>query len=202
MKTPLIILLVAAVIAVALVVWKQRSSRKYVNIDDLDFKEGETTHINLRDLDPNDPLAALAKDTAQKQAAGLDGAVVTVHSVTEHDRFKAATPHPGQKLIAVDVTFADFKDGLGLAGVQLIDGEREEAESYGGDAYQVYLNADGTLHAKQGYEYWDTTANSNSVRLYLVYSAPKSVKKIGLGYWGRIIVDRPYEVERSKQPIP
>jgi hypothetical protein len=36
------------------------------------------------------------------------------------------------------------------------------------------------------------------IRVFLVYSAPKTVRKVGLGYWGRIVVDRPYEVEAAK----
>ena len=184
--------------AVTFAIWKPGSSHRHISIDDLALKNGEVTHINLGDLDPGDPFTALAEDTARRQAAGLDGATVAVHSVTAHDRFRDATPHDGHKLIAVDVSFAHYKEGFGLAGVQLIDGEQEEAQSYGGDAYQVYLNADGTLHADQSGDWLNGT--NDTVRLYLVYSAPKSVGKVGLGYWGRIIVDRPYKVAPARQP--
>jgi hypothetical protein len=200
MKTAIIILLVVLVGGVTFAIWNHGSSHRYISIDDLELKNGETTHINLSDLDASDPLAKLAKDTAKKQAAGLDGSTVTIHSVTAHDRFRDATPQDGHKLIVVDVSFTHYKDGFGLAGVQLIDGEQQEAQSYGGDAYQVYLNADGTLHVDQSGDWLNGT--NDTVRLYLVYSAPKSVAKVGLGYWGRIIVDRPYNVEPTRQSSP
>ncbi len=165
-----------------------------------DTTADKVEEINLSDVD--DPeLRALFEQTARLQAAGLDGATVTIHSVTERMAFHDATPHPGHKLIVVDVTFADHKTGFGLAGVQLIDGEKEEAESYGGDAYKVFLEEDGTLMKDQsgnhlvgpmGWHY------DKPIRVFLVYSAPKAVRKVGLGYWGRIIVDQPYDVKAAR----
>ena len=194
MKITLVIIVLLVAGAVAIFLFTRGKSKRYVSFDDIETKEGEVTEINLSDLDPNDPMAQLFQQTAQTQAAGLDDAKVFIHSVTEHESFRDATPHEGHKLIAVDVTFSGFKYGFGLAGIQLIDGEQQEAESYGGDAYQVYLNSDGTIHEKQGYEWWDANDDAKEVRLFLVYSAPKRVKKVGLGYWNKIIVDRPYDV--------
>ena len=170
-----------------------KPSRKSDDAEDVE-------EINLSEVD--DPeLKAAFEEIARLQAAGLDEATVTIHRVTEHTTFRGATPHPGHKLIVVDVTFTNHKTGFGLAGVQLIDGEREETESYGGDPFKVFLEADGTLMKDQSGNHlvgpmdWK---NEEPIRVFLVYSAPKTVRKVGLGYWNRIIVDRPYEVNRAK----
>jgi hypothetical protein len=198
MKFTIIILGAALIIAAGLFFWRRTAARKYVKLDDPEFKEGEVTNINLGDLDPRDKMTQLFKETAKTQAAALDGAVVTIHSVTEHDRFREATPHPGQKLVAVDVTISGFKYGFGVAGIELLDVGGKDVESCGGDPYQVYLNADGTVHPKQGEGYWSGNDSGNSVRLFLVYSAPRSVRRVALGYWERVIVDRRYDVEPGK----
>ena len=156
--------------------------------------------INLSDVD--DPeLRAAFESIAGLQASGLDDATVMIHSVTGHTSFHGATPHPGHKLIVVDVTFKDHKTGFGLAGVELIDGEKETADSYGGDPYKVYLEEDGSLMKDQSGNHlvgpmdWQ---NEKPIRVFLVYSAPKAVTKVGLAYWGKIIVARPHEVKDSK----
>jgi len=159
----------------------------------------QVEEIDLNDVD--DPeLRSAFEEIAKVQASGLDGATVTIHSVREHMIFHGAKPQPGHKLIAIDVTFKDHKTGFGLAGVQLIDGENEDATSYGGDPHQIYLEEDGSLMKDQSGAHlvgpmdWE---NDKPIRVFLVYSAPKSVRKIGLGYWGEIIVDRPYDVTVS-----
>ncbi|WP_193215190.1 hypothetical protein [Luteolibacter marinus] len=151
--------------------------------------------IDIRDLDP--AMQDLVRDIAGKQAAGLDDAEVIVHSVTERTEFYRATPQDNEKLIVVDVTFKNHKLGFGLAGVELIDGRAQKARSYGGGAYQVYLKEDGTLMEDQSGEHLIgpiTWKNEDPIRVFLVYSAPKDLDQIGLGYWGKIIVDRPYKV--------
>jgi len=199
-KIALTILIASGIIAMAFFFWKRATARKHLNLDEPESKEGETTHINLSDLDPRDKMTALFKETAKTQAGGLDGASVTIHSVTEHDRFRDATSQPGQKLIVVDVTFSQFKNGFGVAGVELLDVGGEDVQSCGGDPYQVYLTADGTVHPKQMEDYWSANNDSDSVRLYLVYSTPKSVRRVALGYWERVIVDRRYDVQLPKAP--
>jgi hypothetical protein len=199
-KITFTILIASVIVAAALYFWKRAVARKHVNLDELEFKEGETTHVNLSDLDPRDEMTALFKETAKTQAAGLDGATVTIHGVTEHDRFRDATSQPGQKLVVVDVTFSQFKYGFGVAGVELLDVGTEDVQSCGGDPYQVYLNADGTVHPKQMEDYWSANHGSDSVRLYLVYSTPKSVRRVALGYWERVIVERRYDVQLPKPP--
>ena len=199
MKIILILLVAGALIAAGIVAWRRVAARKYVDLDNLECKDGEVTEVNLSDLDPRDPTTAALKEIARAKAAGLDGASVTIHSVTEFDQFREATPQPGEKLVVVDVTFSHFKDGFTLDGVELLDVERADVESCGGDAYQVYLNADGTLHPKQDDEYWAANPGSDTVRLYLVYSVPKPVRRIGLGYWERVIVDRRYDVQLPRQ---
>ena len=200
MKLTIILLGAALIVAGGLLFWRRAAARKYVNLDDLEFKEGEVTNINLSDLDPRNEMTQLFKETARTQAAALDGASVTIHTVTEHDRFRDATPHPGQKLIAVDVTISGFKYGFGVAGIELLDVGGKDVESCGGDPYQVYLNADGTVHPKQGEDYWSVNHSTNTVRLLLVYSAPLSVRRVALGYWEQVIVDRRYDVEPPKAP--
>lgn len=166
-------------------------------------RETTADQVEETDLgDVDDPeLRALFEETARRQAAGLDGATVTIQSVTEHMAFHGATPQAGQKLVVLDVTFKDHKTGFGLAGVQLIDGEKEEAQSYGGDAFKVFLEEDGSLMKDQSGNHrvgpmdWHY---EKPIRVFLVYSAPKSVRKVGLGYWGKIVVDRPYEVEAGR----
>ena len=195
MKITLIILVAGAMITVGIVAWRRVGARKYVDLDNLESQDGEVTEVNLSDLDPRDPTTAAIQEIARAKAGGLDGAAVTIHSVTEYDRFREASPQPGEKLVAVDVTFSHFKDGFTLDGVELLDVERAEVQSCGGDAYQVYLNPDGTLHPRQDDDYWAANPNRDTVRLYLVYSAPKSVRRIGLGYWGRVIVERRYDIQ-------
>ncbi len=202
MKIVPIMLVATAIVTAGVIAWWCVAARRYVDLDNLEFKDGEITEVNLSDLDPRDPMTAFFKETAQTQAAGLDGASVTIHSVTEYDHFRDATPQPGEKLVAVDVAFSHFKYGFDLDDVELLDVERAEVESCGSDAYQVYLNADGTLHPKQGQDYWTANHDRDSVRLYLVYSVAKSVQKTGLGYWGRVIVDRRYDVQLPRQPPP
>lgn len=151
--------------------------------------------VNIEDLDQD--WQEFARIVAAEQAAGLDGATVIVHSVTERMEFYDATPHDNQKLLVVDVTFIDHKGGFGLAGVELIDGEHAHAESLGGGAYKVYLEEDGTLMKDQSGLHLCGPIDSEyekPIRVFLVYSVRKNVKKIGLGYWGRVIVDRPYDV--------
>jgi hypothetical protein len=163
----------------------------------LDETSNIVEEIDLTDVD--DPeLRSAFESIARLQASGLDGAIVTIHSVTAHTSFHEATPHPGQKLIVVDVTFKDHKTGFGLAGILLIDGEKQAAESYGGDPYKVYLEEDGSLMKDQSGNHlvgpmdWN---NEKPIRVFLVYSAPKAVTKVGLTYWDKIIVDRPYVVK-------
>lgn len=151
--------------------------------------------INILDLD----LATqdLVRDVAERQAAGLDDAEVIVHSVIECSEFYRATPQDNEKLIVVDVTFKNHKLGFGLAGVELIDGRAKRARSYGGDAYMVHLHEDGTLMEDQSGEHLVgpvTWKNENPIRVFLVYSAPMDLDQIGLGYWGKIIVEHPYNV--------
>jgi hypothetical protein len=151
--------------------------------------------VDIRDLDP--AMQDLVQDIAGKQASGLDDAEVIVHSVTERTEFYRATPQDDEKLIVVDVTFKNHKLGFGLAGVELIDGRAKKARSYGGGAYKVYLKEDGTLMEDQSGEHLVgpiTWKNEDPIRVFLVYSAPKDLDQIGLGYWGKIIVDRPYKV--------
>jgi hypothetical protein len=198
MKFTIIVLGAALIIAASVFFWGRASAHKHVNLDDLQFKKGGVTQVNLSDLDPRDEMTQLFKETAETQAAALDGASVAIQSVAEYDRFRDATPHPGQKLIVVDVTISGFKHGFGAAGIELLDVGGKDVESCGGDPYQVYLNADGTVHPKQGEEYWSANESSNNVRLLLVYSAPMSVRRVGLGYWERVIVDRRYDVESPK----
>lgn len=150
---------------------------------------------DIRNLDP--ALQELVREVGGKQASGLDGAEVIVHSVTERTEFYRATPHDDDKLIVVDVTFKKHKLGFGLAGVELIDGREKKARSYGGDAYKVYLHEDGTLMKDQSGGHLVgpiTWKNEDPIRVFLVYSAPKDLDQIGLGYWGKVIVDRPYRV--------
>jgi hypothetical protein len=151
--------------------------------------------VGIRDVDPE--MQDLVRDIAGKQASGLDDAEVIVHSVTERTEFYRATPQDDEKLIVIDVTFKNHKLGFGLAGVELIDGRAKKARSYGGGAYKVYLNEDGTLMKDQSGEHLVgpiTWKNENPIRVFLVYSAPKDLDQIGLGYWGKIIVERPYKV--------
>ncbi len=202
MKIILILLIATAIITACVIAWRRAVATKYVDLDNLECKDGEVTEINLSDLDPRDPTTAAIKEIAQAKAAGLEGASVTIHSVTEYDQFREVSPQPGEKLVAVDVTFSHFQDGFTLDGVELLDVERAEVQSCGGDAYQVYLNPDGTLHPKQDDHYWAANPGSDTVRLYLVYSVPKPVRRIGLGYWGRVIVDRRYDIQLPQQPDP
>jgi hypothetical protein len=151
--------------------------------------------IDARDLDP--ATQDLVQDIASQQASGLDDAEVIVHSVTERNEFYRATPQDDEKLIVVDVTFKKHKLGFGLAGVELIDGREKKAKSYGGGAYQVYLNEDGTLMKDQSGNHLIgpiTWKNEEPIRVFLVYSAPKDLDRIGLGYWGKLIVTQPYKV--------
>lgn len=199
MKAILIVLITGAMITAGIIAWRRIAARKYVDLDNLECKNGEVIEINLSDLDPRDPTTAALKKITQAKAAGLEGASVTIHSATEYDQFREASPRPGEKLVVVDVTFSHFKDGFTLDGVELLDVGQAEVQSCGGDAYQVYLNADGTLHSRQGDDYWAANPDSDTVRLYLAYSVPKSVRRIALGYWERVIVERRYDVQTPKQ---
>jgi hypothetical protein len=145
----------------------------------------------------NDPeLRSAFQEIGKIQASGLDGATVAIHSVREHAAFHGATPNTGHILVVVDVTFKDHKTGFGLAGIELLDAERE-AQSLGGDPHQVYLEEDGGLMKDQsgghlvGPMDWK---NDKPIRVCLVYSVPKGVRKIALGYWGRVIVERSFDV--------
>jgi hypothetical protein len=153
--------------------------------------------MNLSDVDSPELRAAL-EEMARVQASGLDGATVTIHSVMQQVAFQGTAPPAGNKWIVADVTFKDHKMGFGLAGVQLIDGEEEEAEIYGGDPYKVYLEEDSSLMKDQSGDHligpWGWHYEQ-PIRVLLVYSAPEKVRTVGLFYWGQIIVDRPYEVE-------
>jgi len=161
---------------------------------------GSRDSVEEIDLNEDLELRSAFQEIGKLQASGLDGSTITIHSVREHMAFHGATPHPGHKLVVVDVTFKDHKTGFGLAGIQLIDGEKEEAESYGGNPHQIYLEEDGSLMKDQsgghlvGPMDWE---NDKPIRVFLVYSVPKNVRKVGLGYWGKIIVDKPYVVTAS-----
>jgi hypothetical protein len=158
--------------------------------------------LELGDLDPE--MQALVQDVARRQASGLDGAEIVIHSVTGRNVFHRATPQPGERLVVIDVTFTNHQPGFGLAGVELIDGRQAKARSYGNDPYQVYLNPDGTLMEDQSALHlcgpigWK---NEHPIRVFLVYSAPPDVDWVGLGYWGKVIVDRPYEVVPGEDVI-
>jgi len=158
---------------------------------------GPPDSVEEINLDDDPELRSAFQEMAKVQASGLEGATVTIHSVTEQMAFHGATPHPGHKLVVVDVTFKDHKTGIGLAGIQLIDGEKEEAKSYGGDPHQIYLEEDGSLMKEQSGSHLCGPMDwhyEKPIRVFLVYSAPKTVRKIGLGYWGKIIVNSPYDV--------
>jgi hypothetical protein len=155
----------------------------------------EKEDTDARDIDP--PVEDLVRGIAKLKAAGLEDAEVIIHSVTQRTEFYRATPHDGAKLIVVDATFKKHKVGFGLAEIELTDGREQKPKSYGGCGYKVYLNEDGTLMKDQSGEHLVgpiTWKNEDPIRVFLVYSAPKELDKIGLRYWGKAIVKQPYKV--------
>jgi hypothetical protein len=160
----------------------------------LGHESGPPEHISLGEIDDPELREALTT-VARTQAAGLDGATVTIHSVQEHFEFHGATPQPSQKLIVVDVTFKNYRDGFGLAGIELLEAQSGQVESLGGDPHKIFLEEDGALIKDQTGSHLDGPDDyTGPIRVLLVYSAPKTVRKIALGYWSKVLVERGYDV--------
>jgi len=150
--------------------------------------------ISLDEID--DPeLRAVLTESARRKAAGLDEATVIIHSAKEHSSFHDASPQPNQKLIVVDVTFKNHQGGFGLAGVELLEAQNGQVESLGGDPHKIFLQEDGTLMKDQSGSYLDGPDDyTGPIRVFLVYSVRKTVRKIALGYWTKVLVERAYDV--------
>jgi len=160
----------------------------------LGLESGPPEHISLDEIDDPELRQALTT-VARTQAAGLDGATVTIHSVQEHFEFHGATPQPSQKLIVVDVTFKNYRYGFGLAGVELLEAQSGQVESLGGDPHKIFLQENGALMKDQTGSHLDGPDDyTGPIRVLLVYSAPKTVRKIALGYWSKVLVERGYDV--------
>ena len=84
---------------------------------------------------------------------------------------------------------------LGWLGVELLEAQNGQVESLGGDPHKIFLQEDGTLMKDQSGSYLDGPDDyTGPIRVFLVYSVRKTVRKIALGYWTKVLVERAYDV--------
>lgn len=135
---------------------------------------------------------------SREQSQGLIDAKVTVHRAYEYSGYTWIEPIETAKLIAVDVEFRNYNEGLDLDDVDIIDGHSND--NYGSDPHIVNLTFDGKLATDIDDSSWPE--NLGPLRVLLIYAFPKESKTIKLGYWGRDLTPQAIPISGNGPSLP
>jgi hypothetical protein len=136
--------------------------------------------------------------TVLSQMEGLMNADVIVHRVYDYRGYTWIEPIEGAKRIAVDVEFRNYRLGIDLDDVDILNGETKE--NYGSDPDIARLNLDGTLAAD--FETAELPVNLGPMRVLLIYAFPESVNAIMLSYWGQELTPKPIPITGDGPELP
>lgn len=155
--------------------------------------------ITASDGEPVPPEVADALESvSREQSQGLKDAHVTVHRVYEYKGYTWIEPIETAKLIAVDVEFRNYNQGLDLDDVDVIDGQSDE--NYGSDPHIANLTLDGELAADTDDSSWPD--DLGPLRVLLIYALPKKSKTVKLGYWGQELTSKPVPIAGGGPTLP
>ncbi|MCA9027403.1 MAG: hypothetical protein KDA86_19490 [Planctomycetaceae bacterium] len=161
--------------------------------------DNAVSEIITSDGEPVPPEVAKAMESvSREQSQGLNDAKVTVHRAYEYSGYTWLEPIEIAKLIAVDVEFRDYNQGLDLDDVDIIDGDSNE--NYGSDPHIASLTLDGTLSPDVDDSSWPD--DLGPLRVLLIYAFPKDSKTIKLGYWGQELTPKPIPISGDGPVLP
>jgi hypothetical protein len=143
-------------------------------------------------------VADALENVSREQSQGLKDAHVTVHRVYEYKGYTWIEPIETAKLIAVDVEFRNYNQGLDLDDVDVIDGRSDE--NYGSDPHIANLTLDGELAADTDDSSWPD--DLGPLRVLLIYALPKNSKTVKLGYWGQELTSKPVPIAGGGPTLP
>ncbi len=146
---------------------------------------------------PPDVVKAL-ESVSREQSLGLKDAKVTVHRAYEYSGYTWIVPIKTAKLIAVDVEFSTYNQGLDLDDVDIIDGQSNN--NYGSDPHIAHLTGSGNLATDVDDSSWPD--NLGPLRVLLIYTLPKESKTIKLGYWGQELTANPVPITGDGPLLP
>ncbi len=143
-------------------------------------------------------IAQALEGVSREQSQGLSSAKVIVHRAYEYDGYTWLEPTETAKVIAVDVEFRDYNQGLDLDDVDII--EAQSNENYGSDPQIANLTLDGKLAANADDSSWPE--DLGPLRVLLIYAIPKESTAIKLGYWGKELTPRPTPISGNGPSLP
>jgi len=114
-------------------------------------------------------LLATAPDPSSPQFTSI---VRDAYRYAGNDKLKAG---PGKQLVAIDIEFTGYDNGLDLDDVEILDATNSQVFDAAPEI--AFLHADGTLYS------WNEKDPDSPMRVLLVYEIPKTVKKIQLRLW-------------------
>lgn len=145
------------------------------------------------------PELAMALGTAaREQSQGLNAASVKVHRAYEYGGYTWIESTEATKVIAVDVEFRDYGQGLDLDDVDIMDGESNE--NYGSNPQIANLTLDGNLASDVNDASWPD--DLGPLRVLLIYPLPKESKTIKLGYWGHELTSESVPISGDGPSLP
>lgn len=155
--------------------------------------------IDTADGEPVPPeIEKELEEISRKQSKGLSGATVIVHRAYEYHGYSWVKPVDVAKLIAVDVEFRNYNQGLDLDDVDIIDGATNE--NYGSYPHIAHLTPDGELAADEDDLSWPE--DLGPLRILLIYAFPKEAKTIKLGYWGAQLTPEAIRIAGNGPSLP
>jgi hypothetical protein len=131
-----------------------------------------------------------------KQSQGLANAVVSIKRAYNYRGFTYMQSVEGAKLIAVDVRFADYQDGIDLDDIDIIDGGTNE--NYGSDPDIIFLTDEGDPFPDNK----PTQDFGEPIRVMLIYAVRETTVSIKLAYWGKEIWKEPYILQDNGPEMP
>jgi hypothetical protein len=130
------------------------------------------------------------------QEQGLDGADIAVYKAYNYHGFSWMEPIEEAKLAAVDISFANYGDGIDPDDIEIVDGKSDETFGSGPDI--VFLTDDGVPFPDNQ----PTQDFGEPIRVLLIYAVRDSTESIKLRYWGKEIVAEPLLLEEDGLALP
>jgi len=134
----------------------------------------------------------------REQSQGLTDATVVVHRAYEYHGYSWLEPVDAARLIAVDVEFRNYNQGLDLHDVEVINGESDE--NYGSEPQTARLTLDGKPAFDSNASSWRD--KPGPLRVLLIYAYPKASNSIKLGYWGQVLTPEPIPIVGDGPSLP
>lgn len=147
-------------------------------------------------------LGQLMDGLRQRQAAGLDGATVTVNAAWPYQGYSTLAPDPAAgipaRLVAVDLTVEGHTADFDPDDIEIVDGVT--LVSYGSDPHLTLIKGPGQVLAEGD----AIPAAPAPLRMLLIYAFPKATRTFTLYYWGKALLaaPRPFDAEGWGLPYP